>query len=144
MSLYREARSGRRRLWLAAAGAAGLVAVAAGVVLARGGEPSEAERLESLQDDVRPALDALELVAITYRSPEAPMRAGAASQLEVARTTVTDNLERLRALDPAATTDLVEDLDALSTLLRTSAPLAEVERAAGEASGRLRSVVGLD
>ena len=77
MSLYREARSGRRRLWLAA-GAVGVsaAAVAIAIVVSQGGEPSASEKLVSLQDDIRPALAALELIPLHYEStsPTTPPR----------------------------------------------------------------------
>jgi hypothetical protein len=144
MSLYREARSGRRGLWLGAGALLLVVAVVAGVLLARGGESSPAEQLESLQQDVQPALAALELVPIHYESANATTHAAAADQLEVARTTVADVEDDLRALDPAATEALVSDLDALAALVRTTGRAAQVERAAGEATDQLRALVRLD
>jgi len=145
MSLYREARSGRRRLWLAAG--AVLVVVAAivlAIVVARGGEPSEAERLQSLQDDVRPALAALELVPIHYESSNPTTHAAAADQLAVARETVAARADDLRALDPAETEQLVADLKELDALVRTTGRSAEVEQAANEAAAELRQLVRLD
>ena len=50
MSLYREAQSGRRRLWIAAGAAVAVVAIVVGILLAQDGEPSQAEQLESLQE----------------------------------------------------------------------------------------------
>jgi hypothetical protein len=145
MSLYREARSGRRRLWLGVGAAVVLVlAVVAGIVLAQGGEQSQAEKLESLQEDVQPALAALELVPIHYESTNATTHAAAADQLEVARTTVAGVEDDLIALDPGATGALVGDLDALATLVRTTGRTAEVERATRDASARLRTIVRLD
>ena len=62
-----------------------LVLVVAGVVLATsGGAQSQEEQLESLQDDVQPALAALELIPIHYESPNRTTHAAAADQLEVA------------------------------------------------------------
>jgi hypothetical protein len=144
MSLYREARTGRRRLWLAL-GAVAVVAVAiVGVVVATGGEPSPEEQLRSLQEDVQPALAALELVPIHYESPNPTTHAAAADQLEVARETVAARREELQARDPAATAALVADLDALATLVRTTGRVQEVEQAARETSDELRGLVGLD
>ena len=69
MSLYREARSGRRRLWIAGAlVAVGLAAVVGLVLATTGGTQSQAEKLESLQDEIQPALEALELIPIHYES----------------------------------------------------------------------------
>jgi hypothetical protein len=144
MSLYREARSGRRRLWLAAGAVMVVAAVVVAVLVAQGGEPSAAEHLESLQDDVRPALAALELVPIHYESTNATTHAAAADQLAVARDTVAANAADLRALDRTGTEELVADLDALDTLVRTTGRSAEVERAASEAAAQLRQLVRLD
>jgi hypothetical protein len=144
MSLYREARSGRRRFWLAVGVALTLVAAAVVVVLTRGGEPSQAERLRSLQADVQPALAALELVPIHYESTNATTHAAASDQLDVARTKVADVENDLLALDAAATGALVGDLDALATLVRTTGRTDEVERAARDATARLRAIVRLD
>ncbi len=145
MSLYREARSGRRRLWLAAGAAVAVVAaIAVGIVLATGGEPSAAEQLESLQDDVQPALAALELVPIHYESANPTTHAAAAEQLAVARETVEANADELRALDAQATDTLVEDLDRLDALVRTTGRTTEVESATRDAAADLRELVQLD
>jgi hypothetical protein len=145
MSLYREARSGRRRLWLAlGAGAVVVAAVVVGVVLASGGEPSQEERLRSLQEDVQPALAALELVPIHYESTDATTHAAAADQLAVARETVSAHQDELQARDAAGTAALVARLDALAALVRTTGRVPEVEEAAREAADGLRALVGLD
>jgi hypothetical protein len=144
MSLYREARSGRRRLWLAAGAVLAVVAVIVAAVVATGGEPSAAERLESLQDDVQPALAALELVPIHYESTNATTHAAAADQLAVARKTVEENADDLRALDRAGTDQLLADLTALDALVRTTGRDADVERATQEAAAELRQLVRLD
>jgi hypothetical protein len=146
MSLYREARSGRRRLWLGAGAVMVVVAavVVVAVLVAQGGEPSAAERLESLQDDVRPALAALELVPIHYESTNATTHAAAADQLAVARDTVAANAADLRSLDRTGNDELVAELDALDALVRTTGRSAEVERAASEAAAQLRQLVRID
>lgn len=145
MSLYREARSGRRRLWLGASAALAVAALVAGVaVVLSGGERSPAQQLQSLQEDLRPALDALELTAITYRSPNPTQRAAAAEQLGIARSRIEVREAELRALDVVGTRSLLADLDALATLVRASASPDEVERATRAASARLRAVLRLD
>ncbi|HEY7793718.1 MAG TPA: hypothetical protein VIA10_06920 [Gaiellaceae bacterium] len=144
MSLYREARTGRRRLWLALGAVAVVAAVIVGVVVATGGEPSPEEQLRALQEDVQPALAALELVPIHYESPNATTHAAAAVQLEVARETVAARRQELQTRDPAATAALVADLDALAALVRTTGRVQEVEQAARAASDELRGLVGLD
>ncbi len=144
MSLYREARTGRRRLWIAAGAVLAVAAAVAVAVVVQGGEPSEAQRLQSLQDDVRPALAALELVPIHYDSTNATTHAAAADQLAVARETVDANADDLRALDRAGTAELVADLTRLAALVRTTGRSADVERAARDAAAKLRQVVRLD
>jgi hypothetical protein len=144
VSLYREARTGRRRLWLGVGAALVVVAAVAGIVVLRNDEPSAAERLESLQEGVQPALAALELVPIHYESPTPATHAAAAAQLAVARKTIDDHAEDLRALDPRATGDLVADLEQLDALVRTTGRTTEVERAARLAAEKLRRLVKLD
>ena len=144
MSLYREARTGRRRLWLAAGAVLAVAVIVVVVLVARGSEPSAAESLASLQDDVRPALAALELVPIHYESTNATTHAAAADQLEVARETVEANADELRALDRAGTDRLLEELTVLDALVRTTGRNAEVERATAEAAAQLRQLVRLD
>jgi hypothetical protein len=144
VSLYREARTGRRRLWLAAGAVLAGAVILVVVLVARGSEPSAAESLVSLQDDVRPALAALELVPIHYESTNATTHAAAADQLAVARETVEANVDELRALDRAGTDRLLEELTVLDALVRTTGRNAEVERATAEAAAQLRQVVRLD
>jgi hypothetical protein len=144
MSLYREARTGRRRLWIAAGAVLAGAVIVVVVLVARGSEPSAAESLASLQDDVRPALAALELVPIHYESTNATTHAAAADQLEVARETVEANVDELRALDRAGTDRLQEELTVLDALVRTTGRNAEVERATAEAAAQLRQLVRLD
>ena len=144
MSLYREARSGRRRLWIAGGAALGLLAVVVGVLVLTGGEQSEAEQLESLQEDVRPALAALELVPIHYESSNATTHAAAADQLAVARETVDEHEPDLRELDPAGTDALLADLAKLEALVATTGRTDEVEAATGAAADDLRQIVRLD
>jgi hypothetical protein len=145
MSLYREARSGRRRLWLAA-GAVGVsaAAVAIAIVVSQGGEPSASEKLGSLQDDIRPALAALELIPLHYESTSPTTHAAAADQLGVARETVEAHTDDLRALDRTATDQLLADLTALAVLVRTTGRTAEVEQATRDAAAELRQLVRLD
>lgn len=145
MSLYREARSGRRRLWLAAGAVVVLLAAVAGVGLATsGGEQSPEEQLESLQDDVQPALAALELIPIHYESPNRTTHAAAADQLDVARETIASVEDELRALDPARTRRLLSDLAELELLVRTTMRTDRVKQLTGETTSNLRELVRLD
>jgi hypothetical protein len=145
MSLYREARSGHRRLWIAASVVVVALAVVVGLVLATtGGTQSEEEKLQSLQRDVEPALAALELIPIHYESPNPTTHAAAADQLEVARETIRSVESELEALDPAATRRVLADLAELELLVRTTGQTARVERAASETTADLRALVRLD
>jgi hypothetical protein len=144
MSLYREAGSGRRRLAIAIGAALAAVgAIVLALALALGGEETAAERQASLQDDVQPALQALELVPIHYESANATTHAAAADQLAVARETVADVEDELRARDAAATSELLRRLDELDALVRTTGRDAQVERGTADAAERLRELVGL-
>lgn len=144
MSLYREARSGRRRLWIGLGGVAALVGAVGAILLAPGREPSPTEQLESLQEDVQPALAALELVPLNYRSPDPAARAAAATQLAVARETVASAERELRALDAGATARVVSALAELRRLMAAPGRAAAVERTAVEASALLRRIARLD
>lgn len=144
MSLYREARSGRRWLWTALGALVAVVAVVVGTVLLQGGEPSEAEKLQSLQEDVQPALAALELVPIHYESTNAATHAAAADQLAVAQATVDEHASELRALDPAGTDELLADLEDLAGLVRTTGRSEKVEQATRAAAVQLRRIARLD
>lgn len=121
------------------------LAVAAGVVLATsGGAPSQEEKLESLQDDVQPALEALELIPIHYESPNRTTHAAAADQLEVARKAVASVAGELRALDPVGTSRVLANLAALRHLVRTTGRGDLVERVTSETASDLRALVRLD
>jgi hypothetical protein len=145
MSLYREVRSGRRRLWIAASAAAVAVAAVAALILATtGGTPSQAKKLESLQGDVQPALEALELIPIHYESPNPTTHAAAADQLAVARETIASVESELETLDPAGTSRVLSDLVDLELLVRTTGQTDRVERLATKTTADLRVVVRLD
>jgi hypothetical protein len=145
MSLYREARSGRRRLWIAASVAVVALAVFVGLVLATtGGTQSQAERLESLQGDVQPALAALELIPIHYGSPNPTTHAAAADQLQVARETIASVEIELETLDPAGTSRVLSDLAGLELLVRTTGQTDRVETLATRTTADLRTLVRLD
>jgi hypothetical protein len=144
VSLYREAGSCRRRLAIVAGVAvAAALGLAVALVLAMGGEQSQSERLASLQDDVQPALAALELVPIHYESPNPTTHAAAAEQLQVARTTIDDLEPELRRRDAVGTDRLLRDLRGLEQLVRTTGRTTVVERRASEAEAALRELVGL-
>jgi hypothetical protein len=119
-----------------------VVAVAVALAL-HGGEQTDAERLAALQDDVQPALAALELIPIHYESASPTTHAAAADQLRVARETIDEVADDLRARDRAATGRLLERFDRLDVLVRTTGRTEAVEQAAREAAEELRALVGL-
>ena len=121
------------------------VAVVVGLVLATtGGTPSQADQLASLQQDVQPALAALELVPLHYGSPNPTTHAAAADQLDVARDTIASVEGELETIDPAGTRRVLSDLAALGLLVRTTGQTDRVERAASETAADLRVLVRLD
>jgi len=131
-------------LWIALGALVAVVAVVVGTVLLQGGEPSEAEKLQSLQEDVQPALAALELVPIHYESTNAATHAAAADQLAVAQATVDEHASELRALAPAGTDELLADLEDLAGLVRTTGRSEKVEQATRAAAVQLRRIARLD
>jgi predicted PurR-regulated permease PerM len=145
MSLYREARSGRRRLWIAAAVAVvAVVAVAVFVLAIAGGTQSQAEQIRSLQRDVQPALAALELIPIHYESTNPTTHAAAADQLDVAREAISSVEADLKALDPGGTSRVLSDLADLGLLVQTTGRTDLVTRVASETTADLRALVRLD
>ena len=79
---------------------------------------------------------------IHYESTNPTTHAAAADQLGVAHETVEANEDELRALDPARTARLLEDLTVLDALVRTTGRNAAVERATAEAASQLRNSCG--
>jgi hypothetical protein len=145
MSLYREARSrtGRTLAVLAAVFVTGGV-VGALLAIALRPEPTLADRVEQVQEDVRPALDGLELVPIHYDSENAATRRAAADQLAAARRDVADVADDLRVLDPAGAARVDGALDEVATLVEDGAPPQEVEAAVTRAERLLRQTARLD
>ena len=122
-----------------------VLAAVAGVVLAMsGGAQSQEEQLESLQDDVQPALAALELIPIHYESPNRTTHAAAADQLDVARETIASVEDELRAFDPARTRRLLAELAELELLVRTTKRTVRVQQLTRETTSNLRELVRLD
>lgn len=152
MSLYREL--GRTRpAKLAAIALAGLLAGAAiGFAIGRTAneEPSLAESVQELQDTVRPALGALELVTIEYpqavrngRVTAGTEYAAVRSQLSTASALITANETELRLLDPSAAEALDTALRRLRQLIEQRGPAADVKRQAETSSTTLRQAARL-
>jgi hypothetical protein len=142
MSLYRQV-GGSRALAATLAGAIGLaVGAIAGLLIASSdGDSSLRAEVVGLQDEVRPALSALELVPIEYRQAVRRGRVVSVTEYEASRAQVgrarevlaerKDDFAVLGASDAAAADTAVESLARLVT--RRASP-AEVERAAAAAA----------
>jgi hypothetical protein len=145
MSLYREAGSRRGRTAAAVAGLL-LAGAVVGFVLgwALKPQPTLADRIEDVQGEVRPALDALELVPLHYESSNPVTKRAATEQLAAARNDVEGARDDLRALDPAGAARVEASLDELAGLLDEDAPTARVEAAVRSVERELRSAARLD
>jgi hypothetical protein len=145
MSLYREAgsRRGRAAAVLAAAlVVGGLVGFAIAWVVKP--EPTLADRIQDVQDDVRPALDALELVPIHYDSDNAVTRRAASDQLAAARDDLDAVGDDLAALDPQGAAQVTASLDELEGMLEQGAPPARVDAAVRAVERQVRETARLD
>jgi hypothetical protein len=148
VSLYRQA-AGSRTGTLAAIGVLGLLAGAiAGFALGRGtaSEPTFPELAEELSADVRPALNALELVTIEY--PEAVRGSevvaeteyeAARSQAETAESTLASVSTDLAAVDPARAETAIAAAAQVTALIEDRADPGRVERAAEQAAAAIEA-----
>lgn len=140
MSLYRQA--GRRSGWFAASVAIALVVgfgIGFGVSRATDEEPTVEEAVASVQEEAGATADALELVAIHYRTTEAAAR----QQLERAEESFDDVRPELALLSPEETADAGRSIARLATLVDQSASAEEVERAAEDARATVRRAARL-
>jgi len=145
MSLYREAGSRRGRA-VAALAVALVVGLAIGFAAAWAlkPEPTLADRVGDLQDQVRPALDALELVPIHYESSNPVTRRAAQEQLAAARDDVLAARSGLDALQPGAADRLERAFDDLERQLGQRAAVADVESAVAALERQVRESARLD
>ena len=145
MSLYREAgsRRGRAVAALLAALLAGL-AIGFAAAWALKPEPTLADRVADVQDEVRPALDALELVPLHYESTDPVTRRAASDQLAAAREDVLAAGSGLDALQPGAADRLERAFDDLGRQLEQGAAVAEVESAVAALERQVRESARLD
>ena len=139
MSLYRQA--GRRSGWLAAAVVVALlVGFGIGFAVSRATEePTVEEAVASVQEEAGEIADALELVAIHYRTTEA----AAGQQLQRAEESFDEVRPDLQLLSPEETADAGQAIERLAALVNQSASADEVERAAEEAHAAVRQAAGL-
>jgi hypothetical protein len=145
MSLYREAGSRRGRT-VAALVAALLVGLVVGFAAAWAlkPEPTLADRLADVQDQVRPALDALELVPLHYESTNPVTQRAASDQLAAARQDVLAARSGLDALEPGAAVRLERAFDELGRQLERGAAAADVESAVAALERQVRESARLD
>jgi hypothetical protein len=140
MSLYRQA--GRRSGWLAASVAIGLVVgfgIGFGVSRATDEEPTVEEAVASVQEEAGATADALELVAIHYRTTEA----AAGQQLDRAEESFDEVRPELALLSPEETAEAGRAIERLATLVDQRASAEEVERAAEDARATVRRAARL-
>ena len=145
MSLYREAGSRRGRTVAVLAGAL-VVGLLVGFALAWGlkPEPTLADRIEDVQEDVRPALDTLELVPIHYEAANAVTKRAASDQLAAAREELDAVQKDLEALDPAGAAAVVTSLGGLQRLLEQGAAPERVDEAVQQVERQVRQTARLD
>ena len=145
MSLYREAGSRRGRTVAVLAGAL-VVGLLVGFALAWAlkPEPTLADRIEDVQEDVRPALDALELVPIHYDSENEVTRRAASDQLAAAREELDAVRDDLEALDPSGAAAVATALAGLQRLLEQGADPERVDEAVQQVEREVRQTARLD
>jgi hypothetical protein len=145
MSLYREAGSRRGRTVAVLAGAlvVGLL-IGFGLAWALKPAPTLADRIEDVQEDVRPALDALELVPIHYDSENEVTRQAASDQLAAAREELDAVRDDLEALDPSGAVAVATSLALLQRLLEQGAASQQVDQAVQQVEREVRETARLD
>jgi hypothetical protein len=147
MSVYRQARPGRPALVAAIAVAFLLVGVVGGALLFKGNDDRASLRdaVGKLRDDMRPAVESLDVLPIEYAQAVRGGRVvapteyeGAKSHLERARRAFDRARDDLVLLAPAETAVLERRLDELEQLVDRRAPAAQVEAKAREAAAAVR------
>jgi hypothetical protein len=149
MSLYRQTGASR---WRAVAAAVGVALVAGGVIgyaIGRSSapEPTMAEKVGELQDDVQPVLDGLSLVPDHYKQGIAAgggvQLDGAVQQAAFARETYVALEADIRALSDHRYEAAVVELDALVEAMRGRAAVPQVRQRAQAAQGAVEESVGI-
>lgn len=151
MSVYRDPAGRRSRLLAAAIVAAAVVGAIAGFVLARAtdDDPTLAEQVAELRDELAPALSALELVTIEYREAvrdsevvEQTEYDAARSQAASAAAAVDSAAEDLSLIAPEETEAAEQGIAELEELIEARADASEVGRVANAARGQLAAAAG--
>jgi hypothetical protein len=148
MSVYRQARPGRPALVIAIAIAFLLAGVVGGALLFDGSDDDRAslrDAVDELRDDMRPAVESLDVLAIEYGQAVRGGRVvapteyeGAKGHLERARVAFDRARDDLVLLAPAETAVLERRLDELEQLVDRRAPAARVEAKARETAAAIR------
>lgn len=148
MSLYRQV--GGPSAGRLAAGAAVLLAVGLligfGAGRASAPEPGLDETVAELSDQVRPAVDALELVGLHYDDPGSGsdvQREGARAQAQSAVDVLEANADDLRALDPDGYESALASAKDLVAMIDAGAPPAKVTSAATATATEIESLARL-
>jgi hypothetical protein len=151
VSLYRQpGRVAARTLALLGV-AALVVGLAGGFALGRGTapEPSLADRVADLRQELQPADQGLELTATEYaqavragRVVEPTEYRAAQADVQRVRDTIAGARADLRALAPARAAALDRAVGVLASAVDRRAPPAEVRRLSGRARAALRAVAG--
>ena len=137
MSLYRQAGRARRNRRAAIIGAIGLVVIVALIVVlaTSGGPPSHADRVKSARSAASEALDGIEVLTVEYgqavrggQVAEPTEDAGAKSDVQRARTSLTDHRADFEAVDPAAYRRALVAFGALAAAVAQRADIASAVR----------------
>lgn len=153
MSLYREV--GRSRRWVMATAVVVALAIGFGVGFATGRstapEPTLEDAVAALQDQIRAATDALELVTIEYEQAVANGAVTAQSEYEAAnadatraREIFTSRRDELALLSPDESAAAESALQTLTEQIEALADPSEVAATAEEATQALRGAARLE
>jgi hypothetical protein len=148
MSLYRQATGASVRLVALAAALALLVGAIAGFAIGRStaDEPALTELIAEARAEVRPALNALELVTIEYPESIEGGRVVAETEYDAALAAAQTAIDTLRAssdleaLTPSDYQDAQSATDRVASLIEDRAAPATVEKAARRASAAVESL----
>ena len=149
MSLYRQAGASRWRLVAAAFVVALVTGGLIGYLIGHGSaaEPTLAEQVGDLQEDVQPVLDGLSLVPDHYQQGLASggevQLDGAIQQAAFARESFVAEAAAIRVLSAERYNAALAELDALLAAMRSRAAVAVVRRRAAEADRAVADSVGL-
>lgn len=147
MSLYNEAGRRRRRQTIGAAAAGVVIALVVGFALGRSsaGEPTAAEVVASLREELAPVRGGLDLLPTEYAEVESGAGGESAAvdgDLDRIRTALRAAAPDLRALDAERLAALEASLEALYSAVDERAPASRVEQLAAGAAAALGALPG--